>query len=649
MARPKYNLIGERHGYLVVKSYDSNSGKWVCHCDCGKEILVTTYNLTHDKTKSCGCKSTNRLVDITGKRFGRLVALAYSKEMGAWLCQCDCGKKTYVRYTLLNNGSIKSCGCKGFEDLVGKKFGDWEVLRKGSKPGTFLCRCTCGTEREVYGSDLRSGASKSCGHSTTGYKDLTNQLIGEWLVLGYAGNHTWLCECSCGEIREVSTYSLTSGKSKSCGHSTNRKLDLIGKTFGEWEVIKRVPGHKYLCRCSCGTEREVYINSLLNGLSKSCGCKQWQQTHDTLLERYSDLSSKIDNPREKWQIDTLENPEELKKYLYTVSKELGGKPTPIQLATNLGVNTTTVLRYIHKYNIESLVDISSGTSKQEDEIYRYILSLVDTNTQIIRRDMTVLGNRELDIFIPTKKLAIEFNGTYWHSDKHKKVDYHSKKTLDCAKKGIHLIHIFEYEWNNLKLQVKLKDYLYRLLRSPDNIIYARQLNITEIETELAREFLDTNHLQGFAAAKVYIGAFYNKTLVGLISFGAPRFNSGEEWELIRLAWSSNYGVVGGSERIFNYFLKKYNPKSIVSYCDASKFKGDIYKKLGFNFDKLTPPGYVWVNETTQNVVTRYKSQISRLIDLGIAKAGETEKEAMEIMGYLRIYDSGNYRFIWVKD
>ena len=133
------------------------------------------------------------------------------------------------------------------------------------------------------------------------------------------------------------------------------------------------------------------------------------------------------------------------------------------------------------------------------------------------------------------------------------------------------------------------------------------------------------------------------------TFGAPRFNSGEEWELIRLAWSSNYGVVGGSERIFNYFLKKYNPKSIVSYCDASKFKGDIYKKLGFNFDKLTPPGYVWVNETTQNVVTRYKSQISRLIDSGIAKAGETEKEAMEIMGYLRIYDSGNYRFIWVKD
>jgi hypothetical protein len=56
-----------------------------------------------------------------------------------------------------------------------------------------------------------------------------------------------------------------------------RKLDLLGKIFGYWTVINEQSasggGHiKWLCKCICGTERNVVGSSLINGTSVSCGC-----------------------------------------------------------------------------------------------------------------------------------------------------------------------------------------------------------------------------------------------------------------------------------------------------------------------------------------------------------------------------------------
>lgn len=58
-----------------------------------------------------------KMIDITGKRFGKLVAISPSKERKdsfvMWVCQCDCGNKTIVRSRSLINGDTKSCGCLG--------------------------------------------------------------------------------------------------------------------------------------------------------------------------------------------------------------------------------------------------------------------------------------------------------------------------------------------------------------------------------------------------------------------------------------------------------------------------------------------------------------------------------------------------------
>ena len=54
--------------------------------------------------------------------------------------------------------------------------------------------------------------------------------------------------------------------------------DLVGRQFGRWVVIDKAPKKNgrtaYLCRCSCGTEKEVRASTLISGDSTSCGCLQ---------------------------------------------------------------------------------------------------------------------------------------------------------------------------------------------------------------------------------------------------------------------------------------------------------------------------------------------------------------------------------------
>lgn len=133
MARAK-DLTGQRFGRLVVlreadEPYRSPRGipsrRWVCRCDCGKEIVVLQNALTSTTRpqQSCGCarreKSGASATDLTGQRFGRLIALervkadkTYADGVGAvWRCRCDCGIELTVLARNLTSGVTRSCGC----------------------------------------------------------------------------------------------------------------------------------------------------------------------------------------------------------------------------------------------------------------------------------------------------------------------------------------------------------------------------------------------------------------------------------------------------------------------------------------------------------------------------------------------------------
>lgn len=112
--------------------------------------------------------------------------------------------------------------------------------------------------------------------------DLTGQRFGKWTVLSKSEDRMWLCQCECGTVRKVNGDNLRHGLTQSCGcyrddRSRSRFRDLTGQRFGSWTVIKKTNkrasgGVVWLCKCDCGTIREVYGSNLVSGKTKSCGC-----------------------------------------------------------------------------------------------------------------------------------------------------------------------------------------------------------------------------------------------------------------------------------------------------------------------------------------------------------------------------------------
>lgn len=166
-------------------------------------------------------------------------------------------------------------------------------------------------------------------------------------------------------------------------------------------------------------------------------------------------------------------------------------------------------------------------SKAENAIYKYICNFISKD-DIIRRDRSVLGNLELDIYIPKLKIAIEYNGLRWHSEKfNKDKNYHLNKLKKCNEKGIKLIQIFEDEWTEHK-ELVLNKLKHILGFNKNEKVYARKCEIKKIDKHIGYDFLNNNHIQGSVGSTVFLGAFYNNELIAVMSFT----NDGEDcWNL----------------------------------------------------------------------------------------------------------------------
>lgn len=300
---------------------------------------------------------------------------------------------------------------------------------------------------------------------------------------------------------------------------------------------------------------------------------------------------------------------------------------------HLGVSSYCTLAYIHKYNIDNI--LNKNTSCYEDKIERWLLQY---NIKVIR-NKRLFDNKEIDIYLPDYKIGIEFNGSYWHSEIYRDSQYHQKKSLNAELNGIRLYHIYEYEWKDID---KIYNHLKNILKLNEYKIFARKCEIKEIDTKTKNDFLENNHLQGKDNSSIRIGLFYNNILVQVMTFCKPRFNKKYEYELSRLCTLKDYTVIGGASKMFKYFLVTYNPKSIISYSDYSKNTGNIYNILGFNECQLTKPNYIWINKNI--ILTRYQTQKHILLKQGYK--GSSEVDIMHNRGFIRVYDCGNKVYEW---
>ena len=320
------------------------------------------------------------------------------------------------------------------------------------------------------------------------------------------------------------------------------------------------------------------------------------------------------------------NKEESQKFIEQCSSK-----TIFDLAKLLEISYNQCAYWIRTLGLENFIDSNKPRSHYEDEIVEYIgKDICKTNV----RD--VLPGLELDIYVESKKLAIEFNGNYWHSSLKKPRYYHQKKSQAAEALGIRLIHIWEYEWKDPTMQKKLKELLDEALGRITHRIYARNCTIKVISNSEAKILNDAVHLQGHRNAQVTYGLFYQDTLVQLMSFSKTRYNKNlkedNDWEIIRGCPGSNYTVVGGVSKLFKHFILEYNPTHVFSYCDYNKFNGISYEILGMHFIGYTAPDMKWW------------LQDGSVLNRNPKKHSELKKQATA-----QLFGAGSKKYLWTNE
>ena len=297
---------------------------------------------------------------------------------------------------------------------------------------------------------------------------------------------------------------------------------------------------------------------------------------------------------------------------------------------------------ISERGIRQCPSCSSGTSKGEQQVMDFIRSL---GIEVEHRNKSVIAPKEIDIWVPEFNLGIEYDGTYWHSAKFQNEKQSLEKLSLLENKGCRLITLQEHLWVNKPEHVKnrLASIFGKNVRLP-----GRKTEVREIERDLARQFLNDNHLQGYARSSVQLGLFYKDELVSVATFSKPRWAKKYNWELIRMASKAGFTVQGGPSKLISEFRKNYSG-SLISYADRCWSTGNVYQQLGFKFSHFTTPSYWWIHHML-GTYARYQTQKKKLprllTDLKKTFSPElSEEDNMRIAGFLPLYDRGNS--VWV--
>lgn len=288
---------------------------------------------------------------------------------------------------------------------------------------------------------------------------------------------------------------------------------------------------------------------------------------------------------------------------------------------------------------------SSSRSKAETEIFDYVKSL---GFNVEQGNRKILDGLEIDAYVPDKKIGIEFNGLYWHSEANGKgKEYHLEKTEKAEKAGVKLLQVFEDEWLGGKEIVLSK---IRHILGVDNkriMVGARKCNICVINKDEAENFLNKWHIQGFVEGTIHYGAKYNNELVAVMSF--KNYSKKGEWELIRFATNGKYSVPGIGGKLFKAFVNINEPKVVKSFADRRwtlNKDNNLYTKLGFTLESITKPDYRYViGEERKHKFGFRKQKLNKKYGVPLEW---TEKEMCDALGFYRIWDCGLFKYVWKK-
>lgn len=289
-------------------------------------------------------------------------------------------------------------------------------------------------------------------------------------------------------------------------------------------------------------------------------------------------------------------------------------------------------------------------SKAQTEIYHEIGKRIGYENVELGNNK-ILDGMEIDIFIPSKNIGIEYNGLRWHGENFGKgKSYHYDKMMKARENGIYLIQVFEDEYLHNKNIVYDKIFNSIGLDGDKPKINARECEVFSGsgKNDKIVEFLDNNHIQGYAGNSVYYYCTHKGEMIGAMLFK----NEGDCWNLVRFCTDNRYICRGVASKLFKHFVRDYKPETVKSFLDRRWSHNDdnnVYTKMGFVKDSILGPEYRYTKGNgerlhkfgfrKQLLLRKYGSEYN-------LNESMTENEMTKIIGYDRIWDCGLIKYVW---
>ncbi len=456
--------------------------------------------------------------------------------------------------------------------------------------------------------------------------------------------------------------------------SNPKFLDLTGQIFNRLTVIEMVPSPNpkikrkfWRCVCSgtkehCKKEKIVPSHQLIQGLTQSCGCLNLEHPGRTKGNKdkiaFRNTRIPIEEIKEKLPEHTT-----IDEFTYVtgykparfIDKEYGefwgkvqsviagDKKHPTRSKLNLGIKRrrsfdvracalendvpySTVCFVARTYGDDFAQDYAKNHEKRVSSLEKFVVD----NFQYDPFDKTLFAKYRPDFKI-SDTLYFNADGIMFHSELYKpgKNNYHFKMREDYEKNGYSLMQFYSEEI------VSKPDIVKSIVLAKSGKltkkVYARKCIIEKVKRDEAIDFLDKNHLMGWANGASYV-LKHNNTVVALLSVA----NREKGLEIVRFCVLAYHNIVGGFSKLLKHVESVYNPTKTYSWVDLRYGTGSSLEKNGFKFEKDTL-SWRWTNGTVTFNRLRCRANMD--------ERGLTEAEHAKELKLFRIYDAGQRLFV----
>jgi len=270
-------------------------------------------------------------------------------------------------------------------------------------------------------------------------------------------------------------------------------------------------------------------------------------------------------------------------------------------------------------------------SKGQLELFDFVKTLA---LDAVLSDRTILQGLELDVFVPSRRFGIEYDGLYYHSEEFASNDRAAKKMRKADENNVAVLRIFEDEWRDKRLIVEAM--IKHRLGLATHRIGARQCKLKELTSSERRVFMDACHLDGDVRSKAAWGLVSDGQIIAALSVRRPFHKMHKNaLEVARFCLKPGISAPGALARLAKHALqrsKEMGYDRLMTYVDRRVGKGEGYVAAGFKVVRTTKPRFWW---------TDYKHRYDRFSVRADAKNGITQEQAAEAAGVVRVWGCPN--------